>query len=232
MTPAMTNTAFTSPVQPDEAVENTNAYDGEGFDETSSNTESGPSLASSSGIDRNDATATPNSEPVIESDLPPIAIVGIGLRLPGNISTTDEFWDLLVNKKSTRCRVPESRFNVDAFYSDSGKPGTVNSKYGHYLDVDIDRLDASFFSMSRAEVERLDPHQRLLLEVVWECMESGGQRDWRGKNIGCYVGVYGDDWLDLAAKDPQRLGMYRITSSAEFGVANRLSYEFDLKGPR
>ncbi|KAL0936929.1 polyketide synthase [Colletotrichum truncatum] len=226
------STRFISSAEPYRMNGDTNEYDIEMFDDEASNTESGPSVASSGALDgHNDTTVTPNSEPAMEQHLPPIAIVGIGLRLPGNVSTTEEFWDLLVNKRSTRCRVPESRFNVDAFYSDSGKPGTVNSKYGHYLDIDIDRMDASFFSMSKAEVEKLDPQQRLLLEVVWECMENGGQKNWRGGNIGCYVGVYGDDWLDLSAKDPQRLGMYRITSSAEFGVANRLSYEFDLKGP-
>ncbi|KAK1624733.1 putative polyketide synthase [Colletotrichum phormii] len=200
---------FAPSVKTYEVTRRMDEFDGEEFDEDSGNTD----------------------EAILETHLEPIAIVGIGLRLPGNVSTTEDFWDLLVNKKSTRCRVPESRFNVDAFYSHFGKPGTVNSKYGHYLDCDIERMDASFFSMSKAEVEKLDPHQRLLLEVVWECMENSGQRNWRGANIGCYVGVYGDDWLDLSAKDPQRLGMYRITSSAEFGVANRLSYEFDLKGP-
>ncbi|RYP07500.1 hypothetical protein DL765_009144 [Monosporascus sp. GIB2] len=163
---------------------------------------------------------------------PPIAVVGIGLRLPGKITTTDEFWELLVSRKSTRSQVPQTRYNISAFHSASDKPGTVNNPYGHYLDCELDRMDASFFSMSKPEVDRLDPQQRLLLEVVWECMESGGQRDWRGGNIGCYVGVYGDDWLDLSAKDPQHLGLFRITSSNEFALANRVSYEFDLKGPR
>ncbi|RYO91602.1 hypothetical protein DL764_008270 [Monosporascus ibericus] len=126
---------------------------------------------------------------------PPIAVVIIGLRLPGKITTTDEFWELLVSRKSTRSQVPQTRYNIGAFHSASDKPGTVNNPYGHYLDCELDRMDASFFSMSKPEVDRLDPQQRLLLEVVWECMESGGQRDWRGGNIGCYVGVYGDDCL-------------------------------------
>ncbi|GME55565.1 Lovastatin diketide synthase LovF [Neofusicoccum parvum] len=162
---------------------------------------------------------------------PPIAIVGIGLRLPGKITSADQFWDLLVSKKSGRCRVPRSRYNTDAFHSPSGKPGTVKTQHGYFLDCELDQMDASFFSMSRAEVERLDPQQRLLLEVVWECMESGGQRDWRGRKIGCYVGVFGEDWLDLSTKDPQHLGMYRVTGTGDFAIANRVSYEYDLKGP-
>ncbi|KAK3328126.1 polyketide synthase [Cercophora scortea] len=161
----------------------------------------------------------------------PIAIVGIGLRLPGQITTTDQFWDLLVSKRDTRSQVPGTRYNIDAFHSPSGRPGMVRSRYGHFLDCDLGHMDASFFSMSKAEVEKLDPQQRLLLEVAWECLENGGQRNCRGGNIGCYVGIFGEDWLDLSAKDPQHVGMYRITGTADFALSNRVSYELDLKGP-
>lgn len=164
---------------------------------------------------------------------PPIAIVGMGMRLPGGVNGESAFWDLLVNKKNGRCVVPEDRYNIDAFYSPSGGQGTVKTRYGYFLDhVDLQHLDASFFSMNKTEVERLDPQQRLLLEVIWECMENGGQVGRRGKNIGCYVGVFGEDWLDMAAKDTQHLGIYRITGSGDFAISNRISYEYDLRGPR
>ena len=164
---------------------------------------------------------------------PPIAIVGMGMRLPGGVNGSSAFWDLLVNKKDGRCLVPGDRYNIDAFYSPSGRPGTVKSQHGYFLeDAELQNLDASFFSMNKTEVEKLDPQQRMLLEVVWECMENGGQTGWRGKNIGCYVGVFGEDWLDLAAKDVQHLGMYRISGSGDFALANRVSYEYNLGGPR
>jgi acyl transferase domain-containing protein len=178
---------------------------------------------------------------------PPVAIVGMGLRLPGGVNSASSLWDLLINKRNGRCLVPASRYNVDAFYRPSKTTGSVASRYGYFLQEDMDKFDASFFSMSKAEVDRLDPQQRLLLEVVWECMESGGQRNWRGDNIGCYVGVFGDvsykisshnlsdrlqDWLDMGAKDAQNSGLYRISGSESLGVSNRISYEFDLKGPR
>ncbi len=164
---------------------------------------------------------------------PPIAIVGMGMRLPGGVTEESAFWDLLVNKKDGRCLVPGNRYNIDAFYSQAGKPGTVKTQHGYFLvDTDLRDLDASFFSMNKTEVEKLDPQQRMLLEVVWECMENGGQVGWRGKDIGCYVGVFGEDWLDLAAKDTLNHGMYRITGSADFAIANRISYEYNLHGPR
>ena len=165
--------------------------------------------------------------------LPPIAIVGMGMRLPGAVNDENAFWDLLINKKSGRGVVPADRYNVEAFYSPDGGPGTVQTKHGFFLDhVNLQHLDASFFSINKNEVEKLDPQQRLLLEVVWECMENGAQVGWRGKKIGCYVGVFGEDWLDMAAKDTQYRGMYRITGSGDFAISNRVSYEYDLKGPR
>lgn len=56
--------------------------------------------------------------------------------------------------------------------------------------------------------------------------------NWRGKDIGCYIGVFGEDWLDLHAKDTQDSGMYRITGYGDFLLGNRVSYEYDFKGPR
>jgi len=162
----------------------------------------------------------------------PVAIVGMALRLPGAVNSADDLWDLLINKKDGRCRIPGNRYNIDAFHSSSRKPGTVSMQHGYFLQDDLEHLDAAFFSMNKAEVAKLDPQQRLLLEVVWECMENGGQTGWRGRDIGCYVGVFGEDWLDLSNKDTQHLGMYRITGSGDFAIANRVSYEYDLKGPR
>ena len=126
--------------------------------------------------------------------LEPIAIVGMALRLPGKIHTPEALWDLIINKKTTRGSVPKSRYNIDGFYADSKRPGSIGVKYGHFLDDSdaLDALDASLFSMSKSEVEKLDPQQRMLLEVVWECMENAGQQNWRGGNTGVFVGTWGD----------------------------------------
>ncbi|KMU79331.1 phenolpthiocerol synthesis polyketide synthase ppsA [Coccidioides immitis RMSCC 3703] len=98
-----------------------------------------------------------------------------------------------------RCRVPESRYNIETYYSDMKKPGTVSTQYGYFLDesVDVGALDMSFFTMARSEVERADPQQRLMLEVAHEALEDAGVTDWRGKTIGTYIGNFGEDWLEM-----------------------------------
>ena len=162
----------------------------------------------------------------------PIAIVGMAMRLPGGIRDSESFWDLLVNKKSAQCRVPKDRYNIDAFYG-PGKSGHVGTQYGYFLeDLDLANFDASFWSTTRQEAEVMDPQQRLILEVVYECLQNAGATDWRGKNIGCYMGSFGEDWLDMELKDDQNSNMYRMAGYSDFVISNRVSYEFDFRGPR
>lgn len=164
----------------------------------------------------------------------PIAICGMACRLPGGLTTPEEFWNFLLAKKDGRCRVPESRYNINSYYSDIKQPGTVSTEYGYFLDqnTDIAALDMSFFTMTRTEVERADPQQRLMLEVAREAFEDAGVTNWRGKTIGTYIGNFGEDWLEMLGKETQPWGIHRISGSGDFVVANRLSYEFDLQGPR
>lgn len=169
---------------------------------------------------------------VHQAAVDPIAIVGMAMRLPGGIEDADGYWDLLAKKKSGHCRVPKDRYNVEGFYGPK-KRGQVGTRHGYFLqNVDVSSLDGSFFSMGKQEISETDPQQRLLLEVVYEALENAGEKQWRGKNIGCYVGVYGEDWHDIIQKDVQNNQLYKIAAGADFTLANRLSYEYDFQGPR
>lgn len=161
----------------------------------------------------------------------PIAICGMALRLPGGVSSPEEFWKFLIEKRDGLCEVPETRYNIDSFYSES-KPHSIKTRKGYFLQEDPACFDAEFFSMSSREAGRMDPQQRQLLEVIWECLESAGEVNWRGKEVGCYVGVYGEDWLELASKDPQSTDRFHVLGTGQFALSNRISYEFDFQGPR
>ncbi|PWY84422.1 polyketide synthase [Aspergillus eucalypticola CBS 122712] len=163
----------------------------------------------------------------------PIAICGMALRLPGGLGSPQDLWDFLIAKGDARSRVPESRYNVSAFHSPSKRPGTVVTEYGYFLDesIKLGALDASRFSLSRAELEAADPQQRQMLEVVRECFDDAGEANFRAQPIGCYMGCYGEDWLELQSKDPQQNGMNRVDGYSDFMLSNRVSYEMDLRGP-
>ncbi|KAI1173654.1 hypothetical protein F4777DRAFT_589726 [Nemania sp. FL0916] len=163
----------------------------------------------------------------------PIAICGMACRLPGGIDSPNELWDFLLSKGDARTLVPESRFNISGYYSDSKKPGTTRTQYGYFLDesTDLGALDTSFFPMARKELENLDPQQRLLLEVTRECIDDAGVVECKGKNIGVYIGSFGNDWYDLALADHQKSDLYQVSTGHDFALSNRISYEMDLRGP-
>lgn len=163
----------------------------------------------------------------------PIAIIGMGMRLPGRVQDDTQYWDLLLNGKSGRCRVPRTRYNIDTWYGPDRAFRTVGTKYGYFLEeLNLAHIDTGFWSMSREEMELMDPQQRLLLEVVYEAFESSGTVRWRGKDIGVYIGTMGDEWTLMRNEDAQDPTPIRADVYGDYILANRVSYEFDLKGPR
>lgn len=55
-----------------------------------------------------------------------VAVIGIAIKFPGDASSTEAFWEMLMNRRSALSDVPKDRFNVDAFWSpDAFEPGTV-----------------------------------------------------------------------------------------------------------
>ncbi|KAJ6008477.1 Acyl transferase/acyl hydrolase/lysophospholipase [Penicillium herquei] len=163
----------------------------------------------------------------------PIAICGMSVRLPGGIHSPQQLWEFLLAKRDARGPIPKSRYNAPAYFSDAAKPGSIRTEHGYFLDdsIDIATIDTSFFNMGKAEVERMDPHQRQMLEVARECMEDAGMTNYRGRAIGCYMGSFGEDWVEAFAKENQQYGLHRVSGYGDFVLANRVSYELDLMGP-
>ncbi|KAF4904103.1 Highly reducing polyketide synthase gloL [Colletotrichum viniferum] len=161
----------------------------------------------------------------------PIAIIGMGVRLPGHVHTPADYWDLLFNGRSGRCRVPKSRYNVEAWYG-PGRPNHVPTEFGYFLEeLNLAHVDPSFWSFTKQEAERMDPRQRLFLEVAYEALQSSGTTKFRGTDVGVYVGTMGDDWSQLESRDEQSLEQVRPDVYGDYVLANRASYEFDLTGP-
>ncbi|KAF2814498.1 polyketide synthase [Mytilinidion resinicola] len=161
----------------------------------------------------------------------PIAICGMACRLGGGIRSPEDLWKFLVDKGDGKVEVPSNRYNIDSFYSPTKKPGTVITRHAYFIDDDLTGLDGSFFNMSAAEIERCDPQQRQMLEVAREAIEDAGVTGWRGSNTGVYMGSYGDDWADMLYKEPQPAGVHNVMGQYDFVIANRVSYEMDLRGP-
>lgn len=78
----------------------------------------------------------------------PIAVVGIGCRLPGNVAGPEDFWQLLIDGRDAVGEVPADRWDGDAFYDpDPQAPGRMTTKWGGFLD-DVAGFDADFFGIT------------------------------------------------------------------------------------
>src|SRR5947209_4596375 len=105
----------------------------------------------------------------------PIAIIGMGCRVPGGGRDPESFWRILRDGVDTIAEIPRDRWDVDACWSaDPDEPGKMYTRQGGFLDA-IDRFDPHFFGIAPREAATLDPQQRLLLEVSWEALEDAGQ---------------------------------------------------------
>jgi acyl transferase domain-containing protein/acyl carrier protein len=163
----------------------------------------------------------------------PVAIVGMGCRFPGGANNPELFWELLVNGRDAITPIPADRWPVDDYYDpDPAAPGKINSRYGAFLDQ-VDQFDAAFFGISPREAVRMDPQQRLFLEVAWEALEDAGQSQamLAGSNTGVFAGVYQGDYSWFQFDDVDKVDAYVASGMSHAIVANRLSYLFDLKGP-
>lgn len=97
----------------------------------------------------------------------PIAIVGMSCRLPGNVTTPDEFWELCSRSRSGWSQIPKERFDNNSFYHPNpGKGGCLNTIGGNFLKEDLGLFDAPFFSLTAQEATSMDPQQRLLLGMM------------------------------------------------------------------
>ncbi|ORB67810.1 type I polyketide synthase [Mycolicibacterium tusciae] len=163
----------------------------------------------------------------------PIAVIGLGCRLPGDIHGPDALWDFLTAGRSAVSTVPDGRWQAfDDGSSEAAAALAQTTQWGSFLS-DIAAFDAEYFGIAPREADRIDPQQRLLLEVAVEALEHAGipaeslQRSQTGVFAGACVSEYGY----LAARDLGQIDAWTGTGGALSIIANRLSYFLDLRGP-
>ncbi|MFP6873560.1 MAG: amino acid adenylation domain-containing protein [Verrucomicrobiales bacterium] len=163
----------------------------------------------------------------------PLAIVGIGCRLPGKCNDPESFWDLLTRGKSAIREVPQDRWDIQRYYHpDVAVPGKMITKWGGFVE-DVDQFDASFFGISPREAQRIDPQQRWLLEVVWEALEDAAEKpaDWRGSRTGVFVGISSNEYGSIQMMGEADIDVHTNSGSTLSIASNRISYLYDFKGP-
>ncbi len=163
----------------------------------------------------------------------PIAVIGIGCRLPGGVSGPEQYWEFLDRGADAVTVVPPDRWDAEAFYDpDPMAPGRMPTKWGAYLS-DIAGFDADFFGISPREAVAMDPQQRVALEVAWEALENAGLRpdQLSETQTAVMLGVYYNEYQTAAGGNPETIDAYSATGNAHSVTVGRIAYLLGLRGP-
>jgi acyl transferase domain-containing protein/acyl-CoA synthetase (AMP-forming)/AMP-acid ligase II/aryl carrier-like protein len=162
----------------------------------------------------------------------PIAIIGVGVRVPG-ASTLAELWALVRNGHDLVAPVTAERWQLFATREEEAREAIAAGDHSAALLPSLEWFDPQFFRLSPREAEEMDPQQRLLLETAWEALESAGYAGGAlsGASTGVFVGGMGSEYLARLLAMPEQLGAYAVTGNTLSILANRLSYLLNLTGP-
>ena len=160
-----------------------------------------------------------------KAKIEPIAVVGIGARLPGSVSTADAFWQLLRDGRDADRRDPADRWDVDAFYDpDPDAPGKMYARRGGFLDG-VDRFDRALLRHLAARGREHGPAAAAAARG-----ELGGARARRhagrprcaGSQTGVFVGVTNNDYYRQLFTNVPDIDAYYASGTSCSVAAGRL----------
>ncbi|GAM27561.1 hypothetical protein SAMD00019534_107370 [Acytostelium subglobosum LB1] len=157
----------------------------------------------------------------------PIAIIGVGCKLPGDITNIDQFWNIVANGTDCLTNIPTDRWDADTLASKEFK---LNNRIGGFIN-DIDKFDPQFFGMSPKEAAQVDPQQRLILQVAMEALEDAklSTKQLKGTTTGVFIGSSSSDYQRTMGQS--EINQFTTQGCNSSFLSNRLSYFLDIAGP-
>eukprot|EP01062_Namystynia_karyoxenos_P071417 TRINITY_DN668_c1_g4_i1.p1 TRINITY_DN668_c1_g4~~TRINITY_DN668_c1_g4_i1.p1 ORF type:complete len:778 (+),score=296.06 TRINITY_DN668_c1_g4_i1:259-2592(+) len=163
-----------------------------------------------------------------------IVLTGLGLRLPGDVGTPEELWQLLQEGKCAIGEVPADRKWDGKLWATGGETEegkTVTSKGGFIKD--IDHFDPAFFSISPKEAAAMDPQQRIGLQLAYEAIRNAHltPEQLQGAGTGVFVGATFAEHFSMGLMHPETQTNQWVAGNTIGNIANRISFCFNFQGP-
>jgi len=161
----------------------------------------------------------------------PIAIVGMACRFAGKADSPDRLWRNIESKRSGIEPIPENRWASELFDRLESSESTQFAKVGGFIES-LEGFDAAFFDITEREAQEIDPQQRILLELAWQCMQDASISPERLQSIvtAVYAGVINHDYERLLLSNRDRISSYTGLGRAASIAANRISHAFHFTG--
>ena len=170
---------------------------------------------------------------MVEARVTPIAVIGMGCRLPGGIDSPDMLWEALLRGDDLITEIPADRWDVDEHYDPQpGVPGRSVSRWGGFID-DVGGFDAEFFGIGDREAAAIDPQHRLMMETAWEAVEHAGMAPsvLADSLTGVFAGLCHDDYTLVTSEAGAMEGPYGYTCTPYSMASGRIAYALGLRGP-
>ncbi|MFI1301092.1 type I polyketide synthase, partial [Streptomyces noursei] len=171
------------------------------------------------------------NEQLVAAAVEPVAVVGIGCRFPGGVTSPEDLWELVAEGRDVIGPFPQDR-GWDLEKLAGGGEGGSLAQVGGFVE-DAAGFDPGFFGISPREAVAMDPQQRILLEITWEALERAGidPSTLRGTPTGVFVGTTGQDYGEVIKASAEDVEVYSTTGHAASVISGRLSYTLGAEGP-
>ncbi|MBT2897407.1 type I polyketide synthase [Streptomyces sp. McG3] len=161
----------------------------------------------------------------------PVAIVGIGCRLPAHIEDPNALWQALLQGVDAVRQVPANRWNA-AEWADAEASGGAANRRGGFLD-DVTGFDAEHFGIPPAEARQMDPQQRIALEVAYAAVEDARRstESLAGTRTGVFMGAMWQEYPLFTQGAAEAIHAHSAIGWDNSVIPSRIAYALGLRGP-